>query len=175
MLYELDQNLKTLLEMFQEDETSNEDILLALQITEADRSQKLENYVKFIRNLEAEMDSCKNEIEKLKQKAKTKENKINSLKRVIHNSMNLFNHKKEKAGLFNITIKESDKVDISESFLDKINQAQISFSDSFTQDLFDKKILKLKLDISKTEIKKELKNTEIEGVSISTEEYLFIK
>lgn len=85
-LYEIDEQIRQIIEQgFTVDEETGEVIsdLTALEELQAQREQKIENTLLYIKNVNAEMTAIRNEEKLLTQRRKTLENKSNRLKEYI--------------------------------------------------------------------------------------------
>ena len=108
-LYEIEKDYDVLYEIMntEDDLTAEQQQILLEFLNENDKAleDKLENYVKVIRNFEADQDKIDNEIKILKRKKEVLENNEKSLKENIKYFMKKFNKKQQKAGIFNFTLK----------------------------------------------------------------------
>lgn len=74
--------------------------------------EKLENYCKVIRNIEADVVAYKKIKDEFAEKQKVSENAVKRLKQAVLTHMQNINSKKEKAGLFSITKSSTKSVNI---------------------------------------------------------------
>lgn len=96
--------------MNSESELSEEDIQNLSETLDAIKgsmSDKIENIVKLMKNIEGDITAFKNEEERLKRERKIRENLYNRLKLYIYDSMNTANITKINAGLFKVFIQKS--------------------------------------------------------------------
>lgn len=77
-----------------------------------DISQKLDNTARFIRSLEADIAGMVDELERLKKRKKSKENKIEFLKDNMLYSLSVLDKTKIETQLFEISIRNSEVVEI---------------------------------------------------------------
>ena len=120
-LYEMSNQTRELYELLESeiiDEQTYNDTIDNIGVEE-----KLENYCKVIRQLEAETEMVKAEKDRLATKQKTLENNITRLKNTILYYMDSKNTTKENAGVFKVSVSESkacniiDESKIPESYL----------------------------------------------------------
>lgn len=151
-------NLEILLE-----ETGGEltpEVEQALKINEQELSHKAEGYLSIIRRNEAEADIIANEIKRLQELKKVRENKVKALKENVKQAMVLFNVKKIPFATGSITLANSKAVDITDE-------------NSLPEKYITKKLVTAP---DKTAIKKAIESGEtIEGASIKESPYLLIK
>ncbi|WBK39639.1 hypothetical protein CB452P1_000055 [Clostridium phage CB452P1] len=162
-LYELDQNYKNLMEVMDNAETENNEelkniITNSLEELQMDIDLKLENTIKYIKNLEANVLAFKDEEKKLSAKRKVLENRVSSLKEYLKNYLQYKDIKSKQLGLFKISLRKSESVNIIDETLIKEEYKII------------------KTDVNKTLIKQALKSGEIiEGAEIKQNQNLNIK
>lgn len=109
-LYELTVQAEQLLEMLENgdiDERVYNDTLEAMGIDE-----KIENCCKMIKQLTADAEMYKSEIDRLTLKKKTAENSIKRLKESILNCMQSTNQNKIKTAMFSVSTRTSNSVEI---------------------------------------------------------------
>lgn len=158
-LYDLTGRIKNLEDAFCEDNEVNDYVNLALDNLDMEFEEKVENIVKFIRNMEADVTAIKEEKKRLSDKQKVLENRITRMKDYISENMGMIGKKKVKAGLFNVSIKKCPPSVLVED----INKLPELY-----------KVIKTEAD--KTAIKDILKNGgEIEGCRLESKEILNIK
>lgn len=104
-LYELTQNYAELMEMVEEvDGQAFTDTLATL---EEEINEKAENIAKFIRNLEAERDAFKAEIDRLAAKKSSRDNKIKSLKEYLQFELEKAKIKKVKGSILTVALQKN--------------------------------------------------------------------
>lgn len=168
-LYELVDTYKNLEQMIEDGELTYEDMKSALDCIETDISTKLENCVKVIKNFEGSIDNVKAEETRLKNRRKSLENQVDSLKNYIYTNMKLLGLKKVKSDIFNIsTRKTPEKVVIfdEEVFMSIAKEEYSSILKEKTETSVDKVLLKTILKDS---------NITIPGVKLESGETLSIK
>lgn len=129
-----------------------------LEINQADFQEKARAYAFVIRNEEASLEAIENEIKRLTALKKSKQGKIDSLKTRISNAMQLFGFDKIDLGLFKLSFRKSQSVQIEEGAI---------IPDALT---------KVVVSPDKTALKNAIKSGEvIPGVSIVESKNLQIK
>ena len=179
-LYDINDKLYYLIEEGFDNESgeilSEDDLFKAINETTIELDKKIDNIGVYIKNLESEIEAIKEEKKKLSARQKTKENKINSLKKYLdgyfrYSQANYFEdetgkikfHKFESPRCV-ISYRKSDNVEIFD--LNKIPKQYIK-----------DRILK-EDDVNKTEIKNYLRshqNETIDGVNILQKKTINIK
>ena len=104
-LYEITGRLAVLRDMIESEAISEEDAADTMEAILQEQEDGYENSVKWIRDLEAEIEAVKAEAEKLAEKRKTLENRKERVKQAIMRSMSTSGQKKVKAGIFSISWK----------------------------------------------------------------------
>lgn len=102
ILYEITGRLAYLRELIENEEISEEDASDTMEAILQEQEDGYENAVKWIRDLEAEIEAIKAEAEKLTEKRKTLENRKERVKSAILRSMQASGQTKVKAGVFKI-------------------------------------------------------------------------
>lgn len=105
-LYELAEAYKNVLDLLENEEVDQEMLQQALENVEAEIEEKVENIVKIIKNLEGDVEIIKKE-ERLYNKRKTLENKIEWIKAYTFNTLNSLGLNKIKTKIFNIGIQNN--------------------------------------------------------------------
>lgn len=104
-LYEITGRLSVLREMIESEAISEEDAADTMEAILQDQEDGYESAVKWIRDIEAEIEAVKSEAEKLTEKRKVLENRKERVKQAIMRSMSASGQKKVKAGIFSISWK----------------------------------------------------------------------
>lgn len=104
-LYEITGRLAYLLELIENEEISEEDAADTMDAILQEQEDGYENAVKWIRDLEADIEAVKAEAEKLAEKKKALESRKERVKQAIMRSMSASGQKKVKAGIFSISWK----------------------------------------------------------------------
>ena len=105
-LYEITGRLAYLREMIESEAISEEDAADTMEAILQEQEDGYENAVKWIRDLEAEIEAVKAEAEKLAEKKKALEGRRERVKQAIMRSMSTSGQKKVKAGIFTIAEKK---------------------------------------------------------------------
>ena len=106
-LYELTSDILALQDML-ENELDDEQMLLdTLEGVQWEYEFKLEQYAKVIRNLEADAEALKNEVERLNNKRRTINNNIDRLKKYMFDSMKATNTPKVKGNILTVAIQKN--------------------------------------------------------------------
>lgn len=114
-LYELTGIYQQIYDMDMDDETK-QDTLESIDWTE-NYENKVENYIKVIKNNEADIEARKNEIKRLTELNKADERKNERLKEVLKESMNLTGHERVDTPLFKVSFRKSQAVEVDELVL----------------------------------------------------------
>lgn len=159
-LYQLEQNFLNLIEVM--DNTEDEDLKKviedSLNTLKLETTQKVENILKFIKNLEGNLVAYDTEIKRLQSAKKSDTNKIESLKSYLLNYMQVKNTPKLTTSLFKVSLRNSESVNITD-----IESLPVEF-------------LVLNPTVDKKAIKKALKDGElIEGAELKKSTSLTIK
>ena len=84
---------------------------------ETEYETKVENYIKVMKNLEADVEARKNEIKRLTEWNKADENKKEHLKDTLSASMSLTGHERVDTPLFKVSFRKSQAVEVDEAVL----------------------------------------------------------
>ena len=104
-LYEITGRLAYLREMIESEAISEEDAADTMEAILQEQEDGYENAVKWIRDIEADIEAVKAEAEKLAEKKKALENRKERVRDYILRSMQASGQKKVKAGIFSISWK----------------------------------------------------------------------
>lgn len=109
VLYELNVAFNNLLEVLEntEDEVTKELITNSLNEIKVQTTEKIENIIKYIKNLEAETVAIETEIKRLQQRKKVTENRIARLKDYLKDFTVSTEQRKYNAGLFTLTLRKN--------------------------------------------------------------------
>ena len=157
-LYELSEQMQELTQMLEcgdIDQQTFNDTVEAMGVYD-----KVENIVKYIKNLSAEEVALIEEAKKLSVRAKTTSNKIASLKDYLLFFMNQHDYKKFDAGIFKIT-KSAGK-----------NSLNITDANSIPKEYFVEQLPKLNNKALTEDIKAGM---EIDGAELKKTPYILIK
>lgn len=83
----------------------------------SDYENKVENYIKVIKNTEADMEARKNEIKRLTELNRADERKNERLKESLKDSMALTGHERVDTPLFKVSFRKSQAVEVDETVL----------------------------------------------------------
>lgn len=114
-LYELTGQFLDIYNMDLDDETKL-DTLDSID-WQTDYEEKVENYVKVMKNLEADIEARKNEIKRLTELNKGDEKKKDRLKETLSTSMALTGYDRVDTKLFKVSFRKSQAVEVDEMLL----------------------------------------------------------
>lgn len=83
----------------------------------SDYENKIENYIKVMKNLEADVEARKAEIKRLTELNKVDEKKKDHLKKTLSTSMALTGHERVDTTLFKVSFRKSQAVEVDETVL----------------------------------------------------------
>ena len=83
----------------------------------SDYENKVENYIKVIKNIESDVEARKAEIKRLTELNKADERKNDRLKEILKESMNLTGHERVDTPLFKVSFRKSQAVEVDETAL----------------------------------------------------------
>ena len=162
-LYELNQNFNNLIEVLEntEDENLKELIKNSMDQLALETNEKIENIIKYIKNLEATATALETEVKRLNDRKVKTLKKVDHLKNYLKDFTNTLDNKKYNTGIFNISIRK--------------NAASVIVDNEFlVPDEFCKTEVIRKVD--KVALKEKLKAGEvIEGVKLQQTESIIIK
>lgn len=134
----------------------------SLEINNSEFADKAENYLKAVRNYEAEEAALKEEADRLLKKAKSSARTAERLKDAVSAAMRLRGIDREKFGNFNVSFRKSEKVVVDDDFV-------CSLPDEY-------KRVKTSVEVDKIALKAAIKAGEsVEGVNLLTTFSLQIK
>lgn len=114
-LYELTGQFLDIYNMDLDDETKA-DTLDSID-WQTDYEEKVENYIKVIKNNEADIEARKNEIKRLTELNRADERKNERLKEVLKESMDLTGHERVDTSLFKVSFRKSEAVEVDDLLL----------------------------------------------------------
>lgn len=114
-LYELTGIYQQIYDLDMDDETK-QDTLESIDWNE-DYENKVENYIKVIKNNDADIEARKNEIKRLSDLNKSAERKNERLKEVLKESMELTGHERVDTPLFKVSFRKSEAVEVDDLLL----------------------------------------------------------
>lgn len=159
-LYEIADNYKNLLELLDSGEVDKNLVEEALSLVEEDIKDKVNSICKIIKENELLVSNIDEEIKRLQQLKKTKNNNISLLKDYLSSELQRMNIKKIDSGIFKVSFRKSTSVNI----LDE---------DMIPEEYISETIVK---KISKADILKELKQgVKIEGATLEEKQNIQLK
>lgn len=189
-LYQIEQEL---LDLYNQIEENGGEITPELEerlvITQENFSSKLENYAKFVKSLEGNINLMDSEIERINKLKQTKQNLINRLEKNMLNALRLFGNKDPQKDIwryelptFKLSTRQSQSVEIpDETLIDRsfkeYSLSKLSFQelDTILETVNEDNHI-VKDTISKTKIKEAIKEgQEVEGAILKTNYSLQIK
>lgn len=114
-LYELTGVYQQIYDMDMDDETKL-DTLESIDWNE-DYENKVENYIKVMKNLDADIEARKNEIDRLKKLNDADKSKKERMKTDLATSMELTGHEKVDTTLFKVSFRKSEAVEVDDFLL----------------------------------------------------------
>ena len=84
---------------------------------QTDYEEKVENYIKVIKNIESDVEARKAEIKRLTELNKADEKKKDHLKETLSTSMQLTGHERVDTPLFKVSFRKSQAVEVDETVL----------------------------------------------------------
>lgn len=114
-LYELTGQFLDIYNMDLDDETKA-DTLESIDWN-SDYEEKVENYIKVIKNNEADIEARKNEIKRLTELNRADERKNERMKEVLKESMDLTGHDRVDTTLFKVSFRKSEAVEVDDLLL----------------------------------------------------------
>ena len=112
-LYDISGRLLELYDVMESGEYSEDCIRDTLEAIEGEFDDKVEGWCKWIKSIESDIKTAKEEAERLREKAKRDENKVLRLKSTLAEYMNAVDRPKVKTALFNVNrLKMNGKLDI---------------------------------------------------------------
>lgn len=114
-LYELTGQYLEIYNLDMDDETK-QDTLESIDWNE-EYENKVENYIKVIKNNDADIEARKNEIKRLSELNKSAERKNERLKEVLKESMELTGHERVDTPLFKVSFRKSEVVEVDDLLL----------------------------------------------------------
>ena len=158
-LFELTENYVKFFTMLEEVDEITEELEEMANNLNIAIEEKSDNYVKMIKNLDADVEAFKNQEKIFNKKRKTAENKIVWLKKNLQASMELQRRKKVETGLFTVSIqKNTPSLDIT------------------SEDNIGDEYYKIERTLNKKDLLKDIKEgLIIDGVGIKQSESLRIR
>lgn len=150
-IYELTADIQLLWNLMENGEIDDDTLIDAMQNSQEELSIKLENYCKFIKNMEADAKAFKEEEQRLAARRKTLENTIERAKKAMHYAMDVAGEKKIKGNLFTISLQN--------------NPASVVLDEQYMENIPEKYLIH-KTDINKRLMAEDIKNgVNLEGLA----------
>lgn len=111
-LYEMTENARYLYELLQAEEIDEQTIADTLEAMGID--EKLESYGKIIRQMQADADMFKAELDRLSVKKKSADNAVERMKKAVKDFMEASGQEKAKAGAFSFYLATTQAVNITD-------------------------------------------------------------
>lgn len=158
-LYELTGEMLQLQQMMEEcpDDDSIPD---TMEFVAYDLGEKVDGYVKVIKNLQSDVDALARECRLLSKKKKYIENSITSLKKSLFNSLKVLNKDEIKGELFTIKKRKNPAKLPEEINIDDVPESYLIISEP---------------KINRVELLKAVKNGDVKNINLIQEESLVIK
>lgn len=106
-IYEITNDILFIEQMLEEGEIDQEALIGALDVSKEDLIIKLDNYCKFIKNLESDNAGIKAEEDRLAAIRKRNEKTIEKMMYAMQNAMMLINEKKLSCGTFTVSVRKN--------------------------------------------------------------------
>lgn len=156
-LYELTEQARYLYNLLENEEIDSQTLEDTLEGIGA--NEKLESYTYIQKQFESDLEAFKREKERIEKKMKTCQNAIDRMKSAVLEFMNSAGLKKAKAGTFDLSVRKSESVSITNLI-----------------DIPDKFLTYQPPKANKAEIKKAIKNGEVvSGAELVTNESVVIR
>lgn len=129
-IYDLTADIQLLWNLMENGEIDDDALIDAMQNSQEELSIKLENYCKFIKNMEADAKAFKEEEQRLYARRKTLENTIERAKSAMKYAMDVAGEKKIKGNLFTISLQNNPpKVVMDEQYIENIPEKYIKYAE----------------------------------------------
>ena len=129
-IYELTADIQLLWNLMENGDLEDDALIDAMQNSQEELSIKLENYCKFIKNMEADAKAFKEEEQRLAARRKTLENTIERAKSAMKYAMDVAGEKKIKGNLFTISLQNNPpKVVLDEQYIENIPEKYIKYAE----------------------------------------------
>ena len=162
-LYELNQNFQNLVEVMENTEDENIKLLIqdSIDQLQLQTSEKIENIIKYIKNLEAEATALENEAKRLQERKTKTLKKVDNLKGYLKDFTSSLEGRKYNAGIFKLSVrKNAPSLEITS--LEDIPVEYIEYTEA--------------VKVDKQRIKEAIKNGEkVSGVQLIESESILIK
>ena len=151
-IYEITNDYLQLMQMMEDPELDPKTLADTMEGIEGELEDKADNYARVMKNMEADLNGIKAEIERLSTRKKTIENNIKRMKEALQFSMETTGKTKFKTELFSFGIrKNAPAVIMDEPYIENVPERFLKYSDP---------------TINKTAIKEAIQNGEdLEGLA----------
>lgn len=156
-LYELNDMYRNIQFLIESGEYTEEELKFALDSVNGEISEKLEGYAMVVKNLESDIAGLKAEEKRLADRRKSLEEGVKRMKEAMQDTLLLTGEKRVKTSKFTISLRKSTSVEVE------------------NEDLIPHEFVKITKTISKSELAKRLKETEIPGAKLVEKESLQIR
>ena len=106
-LYDLTADIQLLWNLMEDGELDDETLISTFENSDEELHLKLENYCKWIRNMESDIAGLKAEEKRLKERRQRMENAIENAKKLMQFAMETAGEKKVQGDLFTLTIQKN--------------------------------------------------------------------
>ncbi|MFC5541530.1 siphovirus Gp157 family protein [Ureibacillus suwonensis] len=155
-LYELNEMYRNIQFLIESGEYTEEELKFAIDSVNGEISEKLEGYAMVVKNLESDIAGLKAEEKRLADRRKSLENGVERMKEAMQDTLLLTGEKRVKTSKFTISLRKSTSVEVE------------------NEDLIPEEFVKITKTISKSELAKRLKETEVPGAKLVEKESLQI-
>lgn len=151
-IYDLTADIQLLWNLMEEGEIEDDTLINAMENSQEELSIKLENYCKFIKNMEADAKAFKEEEQRLAARRKTLENTIERAKKAMQMAMDVAGEKKVQGKIFTISLQK--------------NPAKVVLDEQYIENIPEKYIKRAEPEVNKALIKEDLTNgVDLEGLA----------
>lgn len=129
-IYEITSDYLQLMQMMEDPELDPQTLADTMEGIEGELEDKADNYARVMKNMEADLNGIKAEIERLNTRKKTIENNIKRMKEALQFSMETTGKTKFKTELFSFGIrKNAPAVVMDEPYIENVPERFLKYSD----------------------------------------------
>ena len=129
-IYEITNDYLQLMQMMEDPELDPKTLADTMEGIEGELEDKADNYARVMKNMEADLNGIKAEIERLSTRKKTIENNIKRMKEALQFSMETTGKTKFKTELFSFGIrKNAPAVIMDEPYIENVPERFLKYSD----------------------------------------------
>lgn len=129
-IYEITNDYLQLMQMMEDPELDPKTLADTMEGIEGELEDKADNYARVMKNMEADLNGIKAEIERLSTRKKTIENNIKRMKEALQFSMETTGKTKFKTELFSFGIrKNAPAVVMDEPYIENVPERFLKYSD----------------------------------------------